>query len=153
MIALMAIMILCSADTCTISSDDNETFYDGNSDMQLRGTAWKAYSFNDNSDWYTPDIYGCDFSIHFYEYGYEARFSKQVDEGNVKSRDNLYQGKYAVQGRSISCYDGNEDKESIRIEVVRTNNGQMTATIFPQIFCFSFISFLFLFSEDVTNHR
>ena len=71
MIALMAIMILCSADTCTISSDDNETFYDGNSDMQLRGTSWKAYSFNDN-----------------------------------------------------------EDKESIRIEVVRTNNGQMTATIY-----------------------
>ena len=42
MMALMAIMILCSAATCTVSGDDDDRFDNYDNEEQLAATSWKA---------------------------------------------------------------------------------------------------------------
>ena len=129
MMALMAIMILCSAATCTVSGDDNDRFNNYDNEQQLVGTSWKAVYFNDGHEWLDTEDYGCDFTITFFQNEYQATFTERVYDGRVSTRDHIYQGQYSAQYNTIHCYDGSSSNESIRIDITRTGNGQMEATV------------------------
>lgn len=129
MMALMAIMILCSAATCTVSGDDDDRFDNYDNEEQLAATSWKAVYFSDGYEWLDTEDYGCDFTITFFQNEYQATFTERVYDGRVSTRDHIYQGQYSAQYNTIHCYDGSSSNESIRIDITRTGNGQMETTV------------------------
>lgn len=129
--ALMAIMIICSASTCTNGDDE----YDGHIDnlLNLWDTSWQATHFWDYDMWVTPYDYAHRLTITFHNTTYEARYDGPTYDSNgqfISGQTSYYAGDCRVRDRYIYCYDGRSNDERLRFEVIRFNEFEMEAKVY-----------------------
>lgn len=128
--ALMAIMIICSAATCT-----NDDEYDGNIDnlLNIWETSWKASHFWDHDMWVTAYDYRHNLTITFHNTTYEAHYNGPTydSEGRfISGQTSYYAGDCRVRDRYIYCYDGRSNDERLRFEVIRYNEFEIEANVY-----------------------
>lgn len=132
LLALAAMMILCTAATC--SAGDDELYYNSHDgSLNVWGTTWEATSFQENGSWRTAYDSGRSLRIVFRNTTYEASYATHNNGSSGSSHSvgsSYYGGDCEVQGRYIYCYDGNSRNERIRMEVIRIGLREMEANVY-----------------------
>ena len=138
MMALMAIMLLCSAMTCS-GGDDADDRYSGDGYLVLRGTTWESTSWQITNQWYSDYEGGHKLTITFHDATYEARFNHaDIDSnGNHTSGGTHYYGgnyelsdTFIAEKYNIHCYDGSSNDERIRFEVISQGSIRLEGNVF-----------------------
>ena len=136
--ALFAIMILCSAMTCSGGEELDER-YTSEGYLELRGTTWESTSLQSANQGYNEYEGRKTLTITFRDGTYDARLESYTTDaygnhisgpmyyygGNFELSDTFIEGKYYIY-----CYDGTSKKESIRFEVMSHGSVRMEGYVY-----------------------
>jgi len=130
--ALMAIMLLCTAMTCS-GGDDSDNRNSNDSYLELRGTTWESTSWMAANQGYSDSDGKKTLTITFRDATYEAwldTYKTGTPDNHTAETTLHYGGDYELSSTFMAgkyyiyCYDGNGDNESIRFEVFSQGSSQ-----------------------------
>ena len=136
--ALMAVMLLCSAMTCS-GGDDPDERYTNDGYLELRGTTWESTSWQTDGQGYSDYDGAQKLTITFSDATYTARlesYSTGAYGTQTSGPSHHYGGNYELSSTIIAgkyyihCYDGNGGDECIRFEVMSQGSVRMEGKVY-----------------------